>query len=202
DVVVCSINHRLNVFGYLHLGDLAGERYVHSGNAGMLDIIHALRWIRENVERFGGDPSNVTIFGESGGGRKVSTLLAMPEARGLFHRAIIQSGPGLKLQPRDRSTEMAIALLRELGLSTGQVGALHDLPMETILSAHRAVEARLDQDARGRGVFEQHGFVPTVGVPSLPLAAFDPVATEISAEIPILIGSNQQDRKSTRLNSS
>src|SRR5690606_4260061 len=112
---------------------------------------------------------------------------------GLFHRAIIQSGPGLKLQPRDRSTEMAIALLRELGLSTGQVGALHDLPMETILSAHRAVEARLDQDARGRGVFEQHGFVPTVGVPSLPLASFDPVATEISAEIPILIGSNQHE---------
>jgi para-nitrobenzyl esterase len=190
DVVVCSINHRLNVFGYLHLGDLDDEQYADSGNAGMLDIVHALRWIRDNIERFGGDPSNVTIFGESGGGRKVSTLLAMPAARGLFHRAIIQSGAGIKLQPRDRSHEMAIALTRELGLPPGRTAPLHDLPMETVLQAYRRVQSRLDSGARGRGVFEQHGFVPTVGVASLPLSAFDPVATEVSAEIPILIGSN------------
>lgn len=191
DVVVCSINHRLNVFGYLHLGDLAGdERYTESGNAGMLDIVHALQWIRDNIERFGGDPGNVTIFGESGGGRKVSTLLAMPAARGLFHRAIIQSGPGIKLQPRDRSHEIAIALTRELGVPRGDVRRLKELPMETILAAHARVNARMDGDARAKGIFEQHGFVPTVGVPSLPLSAFDPVATEVSAEIPILIGSN------------
>jgi len=193
DVVVCSINHRLNVFGYLHLGDIAGERYVDSGNVGMLDIVHAMQWIQNNIERFGGDPSNVTIFGESGGGRKVSTLLAMPLARGLFHRAIIESGPGIKLQPRDRSTEMALALLRELDLRPHQVERLHELPMETVLAAYNTVEGRLDDDARGKGVFEQHGFVPTVGVPSLPGYAFDPVAPEVSAEIPILIGTNQHE---------
>lgn len=190
DVVVCSLNHRLNVFGYLHLGDLAGDDYLDSGNVGMLDIVHALRWVRENIERFGGDPDNVTIFGESGGGRKVTTLLAMPDARGLFHRAIIQSGPGIRLQPRDRSTELALALLDELDLSRGEVSRLHDLPMETLLAAYGAVRERLDPDARAKGIFEQHGFVPTVGVPSLPDYAFDPVATEISADVPILVGTN------------
>ncbi|HET9947810.1 MAG TPA: carboxylesterase/lipase family protein [Longimicrobiales bacterium] len=193
DVVVCSINHRLNVFGYLHLGDVAGERYADSGNAGMLDIVHALRWIRTHAERIGANPANVTIFGESGGGRKVTTLLAMPPAAGLFHHAIIQSGPGIRLQPRDRSTEMALALLRELGLSRGQVARLHELPMRDLLRAYQAVEERLDDAAREKGVFEQHGFVPTVGVPSLPDYAFDPVAPEISAEVPILIGSNQHE---------
>lgn len=190
DVVVCSLNHRLNVFGYLHLGDIAGERYAQSGNAGMLDIVHGLRWIWDNIERFGGDPHNVTIFGESGGGRKVTTLLAMPAAKGLFQRAIIQSGPGIKLQPRDRSTEMALALLDELGLSRSQVARLHELPMEEILTAYSTVEGRLDDDSRAKGNFEQHGFVPTVGVSSLPAYAFDPVATEVSAEIPVVVGSN------------
>src|SRR5690606_27850133 len=91
DVVVVTLNHRLNVFGFLHLADLAGTEYASSGNQGMLDIVHALKWVRRNIASFGGDPGNVTIFGESGGGRKTSTLMGMPAARGLFHRAIIQS---------------------------------------------------------------------------------------------------------------
>ena len=92
DVVVVSVNHRLNIFGFLHLADLGGSAWTHSGNAGVLDLVAALRWVHDNIARFGGDPGNVTIFGESGGGGKVSVLLAMPAARGLFHRAIIQSG--------------------------------------------------------------------------------------------------------------
>jgi para-nitrobenzyl esterase len=159
----------------------------------MLDIVHARHWVRDNIERFGGGPENVTIFGESGGGRKVTTLLAMPAAKGLFHRAIIESGPGIKLQPRDRSTELALALLRELGLSQRQVSRLHELSMQELLAAYATVEGRLDDDARLKGVFEQHGFVPTVGVSSLPGYAFDPVATEVSADIAILIGSNQHE---------
>src|SRR5690606_11634620 len=100
---------------------------------------------------------------------------------------------GIKLQPRDRSTEMALALLRELGLGRDQVARLHELPMRRLLEACAAVEGRLDDDARAKGVFEQHGFVPTVGVPSLPDYAFDPVAPEVSAGIPILIGSDQHE---------
>ena len=95
-MVVVTINHRLNAFGYLHLADLGGEEFAGSGVAGMLDIVLALEWVRDNAAAFGGDPGNVTIFGESGGGAKVSTLLAMPAAKGLFHRAIVQSGPGLR----------------------------------------------------------------------------------------------------------
>ena len=193
DVVVVTINHRLNVFGYLELGDLVGGAFADAGNAGMLDIIQALAWVRDNIARFGGDPATVTIFGESGGGRKVSTLLAMPDARGLFHRAIIQSGPGLHLQPRDKSTELAVALFRELGLAPTRIAALQELPMERVLAAYATVEGRLDGLARQKGVFEQHGFVPTVGVPALPGYAFDPVATEISADVPILIGSNRHE---------
>ena len=101
DVVLITLNHRLNVFGFLDLADLAGDQYAQSGNVGMLDLVHALDWVRDNITNFGGDPNNVTIFGESGGGRKVSTLLAMPAAKGLFHRAIIESGPGVHMQPRD-----------------------------------------------------------------------------------------------------
>ena len=193
DVVVVTINHRLNVFGYLELGDLVGEAFADAGNAGMLDIVQALAWVRDNISRFGGDPATVTIFGESGGGRKVSTLLAMPDARGLFHRAIIQSGPGLHLQPRDKSTELAVALFRELGLEPTRIAALQEMPMERVLAAYATVEGRLDGLARQKGVFEQHGFVPTVGVPTLPGYAFDPVATEISADVPILIGSNRHE---------
>lgn len=193
DVVVITVNHRLNVFGYLHLGDVAGEASAASGNAGMLDIVEALTWVRENIGQFGGDPNTVTIFGESGGGRKVSTLLAMPAAKGLFHRAIIQSGPGLHLQPRERSTELAVALLNELGLEPNQVSRLHELSADRLLAAYSAVEGRLDSASRQKGLYEQHGFVPTVGVRDLPEYAFDPGAPEVSADVPILIGTNKHE---------
>ena len=120
DVVVVSVNHRLNIFGFLHLADIGGERYAHSGNAGVLDLVAALEWVRDNIERFGGDPGNVTIFGESGGGGKVSVLLAMPAARGLFHRAIIQSGAAIRVSTRERANALAEAVLKELGIARGE----------------------------------------------------------------------------------
>ena len=137
DVVVVTINHRLGVLGYLHLGDLAPDRFAGSGNAGMLDIVAALAWVRDNIGRFGGDPGCVTVFGESGGGQKVSTLMAMPRALGLFHRAIVQSGPGLGMVPRDRAHEMTMALLRELSLGPDDLDRLQDLPT-TPCSARRS----------------------------------------------------------------
>ena len=117
DVVVVSVNHRLNIFGFLHLADIGGERYAHSGNAGMLDLVAALEWVRDNIERFGGDPGNVTIFGESGGGGKVSVLLAMPAARGLFHRAVIQSGAAIRVSTRERGNALTEAVMNELGIA-------------------------------------------------------------------------------------
>jgi para-nitrobenzyl esterase len=115
-VVVVTLNHRLNAFGYLYLSEIAGEAFAASGMAGMLDIVLALQWVRDNIEAFGGDPGNVTIFGESGGGRKVSILMVMPSARGLFHKAIVQSSPGLRGRTRQNATEIAEQLLAILGI--------------------------------------------------------------------------------------
>jgi para-nitrobenzyl esterase len=193
DVVVVTLNHRLNVFGYLHLEDVAGPIFAGSGNAGMLDIVLALRWVHENIAAFGGDSSNITIFGESGGGRKVSTLMAMPAAAGLFHRAIIQSGPGLHLQPRDRAAELTRSLLAELAIEPSRASELQKVPVATLLSAYAAVERRLDNNSRDKGVIEQHGFVPTAGVDTLPGYPFDPVATPLSADVPLLIGTNMHE---------
>src|SRR5207244_12049093 len=134
DVVVVCINHRLNIVGHLFLGH-AGSVIESSGNAGMLDIVAALQWVRDNVARFGGDPGNVTIFGQSGGGGKVSTLLAMPSAKGLFHKAIVESGSTLKQMTKDDAQKTTDRVLTMLGLKIGQVAELQRLPIQKLLAA-------------------------------------------------------------------
>jgi len=133
DVVVVTINHRLNVLGFTYLGEPGGTEFAASGDAGMLDIVKALEWVRDNIARFGGDPETVTVFGQSGGGRKVATLLAMPSAKGLFHRAIIESGATIRLVERDQATRVAAELMKTLGLGKTQVKALQSLPVDTIM---------------------------------------------------------------------
>jgi para-nitrobenzyl esterase len=135
DVVVVTLNHRLNVFGFTYLVEMAGAEFASSASVGMLDLVAALEWVRDNIERFGGDPNLVTIFGQSGGGRKVATLMSMPRAKGLFHRAIVESGAVLRLTtPEDgqRATEM---LLAELGMTTSQARELQSVPMEQLAQA-------------------------------------------------------------------
>src|SRR5579862_7927349 len=124
DVVVVSHNHRLNVFGYLNLEGLGGETFADSANVGLLDLVAGLEWVRENIANFGGDPGNVTIFGQSGGGGKVLALMTMPSAKGLFHRAIVQSGPYPKALSPEYSHRVAELVLQELGLTKTQVGEL------------------------------------------------------------------------------
>ena len=188
DVVVVGINHRLGALGFTHLGDLAGEAFVHSGNVGMLDAVAALEWVRDNIERFGGDPDRVMIFGESGGGQKVSMLLGSPPAKGLFHRAVIESGPGPKMMERDRATEIARMLLAEVGLDAKRVPELQSLPMPKILAAQFAVSAKL----RGfPGIID--GFAPVLDPTVLPAHPFYPHATQISADIPVIIGNNRTE---------
>jgi para-nitrobenzyl esterase len=189
DVVVVTLNHRLNIFGFLHLGDIGGEKYAASGNTGMLDIVLALQWVRDNIAQFGGDPGNVMIFGVSGGGRKVATLMGMPAAKGLFHRAVIQSGPGIHMQPRDHATELALEVLGELGLKPNQVDLLQTLQRKDLLDAFGAVRGKRDSLRRQKGIYAQHGFNPTVDGNILPAYSFDPVASELCAEVPLIIGS-------------
>jgi para-nitrobenzyl esterase len=135
DVVVLTHNHRLNAYGYLNLGALGGEEYTSSANVGMLDLVAVLAWVRDNIATFGGDPGNVTIFGQSGGGGKVLALMAMPAAKGLFHRAIVQSGPFLKSISPDYSGRLAELVVAELGLSKSQLSELQSIPVDRLSGA-------------------------------------------------------------------
>ena len=135
DVVVVGINHRLNVFGYTYLGEI-DPAYAESGNIGQLDLIAALKWVRDNIANFGGDPSNVTLFGESGGGIKINALLSMPGAKGLFHRAIVESGSFLKSRTAEAAAEDTRKLLSVLGLGASPMRELLKLPPEKLLSAY------------------------------------------------------------------
>src|SRR5712691_9301703 len=191
DVVVVGVNHRLNIFGFLDLGDIGGPAWEHSGNAGMLDLVAALRWVQENIDRFGGDPGNVTIFGESGGRGKVSTLLAMPAARGLFHRAIIQSGAAIRLSTRERATKLAEVALTELGLARAECEKLQTLSVNRLL---RAIEPA--RKAVGPGpwpLLDRYDFGPVVDGNDLPAQPFDPIAPGISDDIPLLIGDTKHE---------
>jgi para-nitrobenzyl esterase len=193
DVVVVTINHRLGVPGYLYLGDLAGEAYAASGNVGMLDIVEALRWVRDNIPAFGGDPGNVTIFGESGGGAKVSVLMAMPAAHGLFHKAIIQSGPAVTVMNREDATETATMVLKGLGLDAKQIDKLQTVPAEDLIKAQSAVLAKVGFGLGALANRRRLGFNPVVDGHALPHHPFEPVAPKISANIPLMIGTNKDE---------
>jgi para-nitrobenzyl esterase len=181
DAVTVTVNHRLNVFGYLSLAELGG--HPSSGEAGMLDIVAVLEWVRDNIAAFGGDPGNVTIFGESGGGMKVALLLAMAPAKGLFHRAIIQSGPWLKAVSQTAATGHARALLEKLGIEPGKLEKLATLPAAEIQAAAAAV-------VTGNVI---GGFSPSVDGIALPSGPFDPAAPAISADVPVMIGTNKDE---------
>ncbi len=176
DVVVVTHNHRLGLMGYLYLADILGEEYATSGLNGMLDIAAAIKWVRDNIAEFGGDPDNVMSWGESGGGAKVSTLLAMPAAHGLFHKASIESGPGIRMTPRDAATATAKALLDDLGLSASQAHKLLDVPADRLLEFQA-----------------KHNFGPVVDGVHLPAHPFDPVAPAISKNIPLIVGLNKDE---------
>lgn len=176
DVVVVTVNHRLGALGYLYLGGFNSDRYAASGNVGNLDIVAALEWVRDNIAAFGGDPGSVTLFGQSGGGGKVSSLMAMPAARGLFKRAIVQSGAAVKGISRDAASHNAESFLARLNLKPNQLEQLHDIPLQQLLAA---------TDTSGGPPIN---FGPVVDGHSLPVDPFDPVAPAQSANIPLLIG--------------
>jgi len=186
DVVVVSVNQRLNIFGHLELSAFGGEAFRHSGNAGTLDMIAALEWVRDNIGRFGGDPANVTVFGESGGGGKVSTLLAMPRAVGLFHRAIIQSGAVVRLRNKDRALALTECVLRHLGSSAASTQALQAASVEQLLAAVAPAQQVLGPSATP--LFDRYPFGPVVDGDLLPAQPFDPKAPDVSADIPLIIG--------------
>jgi para-nitrobenzyl esterase len=180
DVVVVGVNHRLNVLGFLYLASMGGERFAKSSNVGMLDIIPALEWVRDNVAAFGGDPGNVTIFGQSGGGGKVSTLMGMPAAQGLFHRAIAESGTAIKGVSLSDATKTTEYILSKVGLKPNQLDQLQKLPMEQLLAA---------MGGGGPAGNQALHLAPVVDGRTLPKDPFYPTAPEMSANVPLLLGS-------------
>lgn len=175
DVVLVGVNHRLNVFGYAYLGGLSGKYAI--GNVGQLDLVAALGWVRENIGRFGGDPANVTVFGESGGGAKISALMAMPAGRGLFHKASVQSGSALRAATADEATETARKWLGNLGLGASQVDELARMPADRLFAASRGLA----------------GFGAVVDGHSIPAQTWDPKAPGVSAGVPMLIGNSKDE---------
>ncbi len=139
DVVVVTVNHRLNAFGFLYLAEFGGANFADSGNVGMLDLVLALRWVRDNIVEFGGDPGNVTIFGQSGGGAKCATLMAMPDARGLFHRVMTMSGQQLTGRTREHATDTARSILNKLHIAPDHIDEIKTVPMDRLLEAMRGV---------------------------------------------------------------
>ena len=198
DVVVVSINHRLNILGFLDLST-CGAKYKYSGNVGMLDAVQALEWVRDNIEKFGGDPDNVTIFGESGGGGKVGTLMCMPKARGLFHKAIIMSGTILNVNTKSMTEELGEAVLKELGIDKKDVDKIKDVPYKELYAAgQRAMAASIG--TRRPGTPMMWGFGPTPDGESLLQQPFQPGFAGISDDVPLMIGTTFNELQRQRYN--
>ena len=186
DVVVVSVNHRLNILGFLDLSAVS-PKYKESGNVGMLDVVQALEWVRDNIALFGGDPTNVTIFGESGGGGKVGTLMCMPKARGLFHKAIIMSGTILNVNNHTMTQALGKAVLKELGISEQDVDRIKDIPYQQLYDAgQRAMAASIG--TRKPGTPMMWGFGPTPDGETLLQQPFQPTFPAFSSDIPVMIG--------------
>lgn len=187
DVVLVSVNHRLNILGFLDLSSF-GDEYADSANVGMLDVVAALQWVNKNIQKFGGDPDNVTIFGESGGGGKVGTLLSMPAAQGLFHKAIIQSGALVNVMTKEKSTSVGEALVDVLGLTGDDLSRLHTMPYKELVAAgNKALERTVG--LRVPGSTTMSGFGPVPDGVNLLQQPFTPGFADLSNDIPLLIGS-------------
>ena len=182
DVVVVVVNHRLNVFGFLHLADIGGEKWAQSTNVGMQDLVATLQWVRDNIENFGGDPDRVTIFGQSGGGGKTTTLMAMPSAEGLFHRSIAQSGSSFRGQTADDASEGAEQLLRRLGLRNNQLDELQNMDYLQIREAFYT-EPLIPRLANG----------PVIDGNILPRHQWDPTAPAYAANVAFMAGSTETE---------
>jgi len=193
-VVVVSLNHRLNALGFLDLSAY-GAKYAHSGNVGMMDIVKALEWVKTNISAFGGDPSNVTVFGQSGGGGKVSTLMAMPSARGLFHKAIVQSGSITHLMNPKYSRRIGAATVSRLGIRPAEVDKVAEVPYEQLLQAYTAAMEQVREEARQDGTFPAafldgllFGRTPVVDGEVIPFQPSSAEALAFSRDIPVMIG--------------
>ena len=193
NVVFCSINHRLGPLGYCNLAGAGGEKFAASGNVGMMDIVAALEWVRDNIGNFGGDPGNITIMGQSGGGAKVCILTAMPSAKGLFQKAVVLSGASRKAAEKDFSERLGAAVVKEAGLSSSELDKLQSMPWKDFYAIATKAQQNLAREA-GPGGGMMRGFSPVVDGTILPQHPYDPEAAPTAADIPMIISSVENEQ--------
>lgn len=198
DIVFVSINHRLGPMGFTNLAGVGGEKFVNSGNVGMLDCVAALEWVRDNIASFGGDPGNVTIMGQSGGGAKVTTLTAMPAAKGLIHRAVVLSGAGVKSGEKEYSEKLGAYVLKEAGLTAKQIDKLQQIPWNEYISIANRAAAKLAQDMGPSAGGSRRGFSPVVDGVVLPQHPYFPEPSPTAAEVPMIICSTMNESAPSR----
>ncbi|AYQ34701.1 carboxylesterase/lipase family protein [Runella sp. SP2] len=200
DVVFCSLNHRLGALGFTNIAGVGGEKFAASGNVGMLDIVAALEWVRDNIANFGGDASNVTIIGQSGGGAKVCTLMAMPSAKGLFHKAVALSGSSLGGVNKEYAEKLGAVVLKEAGLGSNEIDKLQQIPWrEYIDIANRAV-AKMAEEAK-RLNLARGGFSPVADGTFLSATPFYSDSAHFSADIPMIISTTFNEQSPSRVDS-
>ena len=187
DLVFVSVNHRLGPFGFLDLSQIGGAKYAMSGNAGQLDLVVGLQWVRDNIAAFGGDPGNVTIFGQSGGGAKVSTLMAMPSAKGLFQKAIVESGSLLNVGDRGYTRGLAEAVLKALEIAPGDLERLSTVPATALVAAGEKAKAAMPKGPAGT---INLGWAPVADGQAIPGPTWANGAPALSANVPMIIGTN------------
>ena len=198
DVVQVSVNHRLNILGFFDAAEIGGSAYEDSANVGITDLVAALKWVRENIENFGGDPDRVMIYGQSGGGSKVTTLMGMPSAVGLFHRASAQSGGGGNIPTRDQQKELARQTMKELGLAANDIGSLQKMEWAKLFAAGNAAAAKINPPGRpmmgpGAPGTPRVGWSPCVDGKLINLRSFFDAAPEVSKDVPMLVGSVSEE---------
>jgi para-nitrobenzyl esterase len=198
NIVFCSLNHRLGPLGFSNFAGVGGEKFAASGNVGMLDIVAALEWIRDNISNFGGDPGNVTIMGQSGGGAKVCTLTAIPSAKGLFHKAVALSGTTLNGGQKDYSEKLGSYILQEAGLSASQIDKLQELPWKDYLTIANKAGMKLRTETGMTGMMG--GFGPVADGHYIPQQPF--YSGELSSEMPMIICSTFYERSPSSFDSS
>ena len=198
DVVQVSVNHRLNILGFFDAAEIGGSAYEDSANVGMTDLVAALKWVHENIENFGGDPDRVMIYGQSGGGSKVTTLMGMPSAVGLFHRASAQSGGGGNIPSRDQQKELSRQVMKELGIAANDIGALQKMEWAKLFAAGNAAAAKINPPGppmAGPGApgTPRVGWSPCVDGKVINIRSFFDAAPDVSKNVPMLVGSVSEE---------
>lgn len=199
DIVFCSVNHRLGPIGFTNLAGVGGGKFAESGNVGILDLVAALEWVRDNIENFGGDPENVTIMGQSGGGSKVTTLTAMPKAKGLFHKAVVLSGSLRMWAKKETSEKLGEYILKEADINAEQIEKLQQMPWKDYYALAMRAAQKFAQERGESGGFGG-GFAPVIDGIILPQDPYYPEPTPMAENIPMIISSTIEEMSPSRTN--